>query len=158
MMRWWRQVSQRPAFTTGCCKYSVSTVALPVLDESRIRQALLLLAGIQLLLGAFLALAPSTFEDAIAPYGSGADDHFLRDIATFYLAVGAALLLAVRRLSWRVPVLFGVAIQYALHTVNHLIDIANTDPGWLGPFNFVSLLLITVLTGWVLAGAARLAR
>jgi hypothetical protein len=133
-------------------------VALPVLDESRIRQALLLLAGIQLLLGAFLALAPSTFEDAIAPYGSGADDHFLRDIATFYLAVGAALLLAVRRPSWRVPVLFGVAIQYALHTVNHLIDIANTDPGWLGPFNFVSLLLITVLTGWVLAGAARLAR
>jgi hypothetical protein len=133
-------------------------VALPVLDESRIRQALLLLAGVQLLLGAFLALAPSTFEDAIAPYGSGADDHFLRDIATFYLAVGAALLLAVRRPSWRVPVLFGVAIQYALHTVNHLIDIADTDPGWLGPFNFVSLLLITVLTGWVLAGAARLAR
>ncbi len=158
MMRWWRQVSQRPAFTTGCCKYSGSTVALPVLDEARIRQALLLLAGVQLVLGAFLVIAPSTFEDAIAPYGTGADDHFLRDLGTFYLAMGAALLLSVRRPSWRVPVLFGVAIQYALHTVNHLIDIADTDPGWLGPFNFVSLLLITVLTGWVLAGAARLAR
>jgi hypothetical protein len=121
-------------------------------------QALLLLAGVQLVLGAFLAIAPETFEDAIAPYGSGADSHFLRDIATFYLAVGAALLLAVRRRSWRVPVLFLVALQYALHTVNHLIDIADTDPGWLGPFNFASLLLLTVLTGWVLAGAARLER
>jgi hypothetical protein len=122
------------------------------------RQALLLLAGVQLFLGAFLAIAPETFEDAIAPYGGGADSHFLRDIATFYLAVGAALLLAVRRRSWRVPVLFVVAFQYAVHAVNHLIDIADTDPGWLGPFNFASLLLLTLLTGWVLAGAARLER
>ena len=133
-------------------------MALPVLDEARIRQALLLLAAVQLFLGAFLAIAPSTFEDAIAPYGAGADDHFLRDIATFYLAIGAALLLAVGRRSWRVPVLFLVALQYAVHTVNHLVDIADTDPSWLGPFNFVSLLLLTVLTGWVLAGAARLER
>lgn len=122
------------------------------------RQALVLLAGVQLLLGAFLAIAPETFEDTIAPYGGGADSHFLRDIATFYLAVGAALLLAIRRRSWRVPVLFVVALQYAVHTVNHLIDIGDTDPSWLGPFNFVSLLLLTVLTGWVLAGAARLER
>jgi hypothetical protein len=133
-------------------------MALPVLDEARLRQALVLLAGVQLILGAFLAVAPETFEDTIAPYGSGADDHFLRDIATFYLAVGAALLLAVRRRSWRVPVLFVVALQYAIHTLNHLIDITDTDPGWLGPFNFASLLLLTVLTGWVLAGAARLER
>jgi hypothetical protein len=122
------------------------------------RQALVLLAGVQLLLGAFLAIAPETFEDTIAPYGGGADSHFLRDIATFYLAVGAALLLAIRRRSWRVPVLFVVALQYAVHTVNHLIDIGDTDPSWIGPFNFVSLLLLTVLTGWVLAGAARLER
>jgi len=37
-----------------------------------------------------------------------------------------------------------------------LIDIGNTSPGWLGPFNFLSLLLLTVVTGWVLGGAARL--
>jgi hypothetical protein len=70
--------------------------------------------------------------------------------------MGAALLLAVRRPSWRVPVLFLVTLQYALHTLNHLVDIGNTDPGWLGPFNFFSLLLLTVVTGWVLGGAARL--
>jgi hypothetical protein len=70
--------------------------------------------------------------------------------------MGAALLLAIRRPSWRVPVLFLVTLQYALHTVNHLVDIGNTDPGWLGPFNFLSLLLLTIVTGWVLGGAARL--
>ena len=119
------------------------------------RQALLLLAAVQLVLGAFLAIAPGTFVDKVAPYGSGAEDHFLRDIATFYLAIGAALLMAIGRPSWRVPVLFLVAAQYALHTLNHLIDVGGSDPGWLGPFNFVSLLLLTVITGWVLAGAAR---
>jgi hypothetical protein len=133
-------------------------VALPVLDEASIRQPLGLLAGVQLVLGAFLAIAPGTFEANIAPYGGGADDHFLRDVATFYLAMGVALLLAVRRPSWRVQVLFVVTVQYARHSVNHLIDIADTDPGWLGPLNFVSLLLLPVVTGWVLSGAARLVR
>jgi hypothetical protein len=120
------------------------------------RQALFLLAGVQLFLGLFLVIAPGTFVDKLANYGRGSDDHFLRDVGTFYLAMGAALLLVVRRPTWRVPVLFLVALQYALHTVNHLIDIGNTDPGWLGPFNFLSLLLLTIVTGWVLGGAARL--
>jgi hypothetical protein len=130
-------------------------MALPVLDEARLRQALVLLAAVQLFLGAFLVIAPGAFADRIAPYGSGAEDHYLRDIGTFYLAIGAALLLAVRRVSWRVPVLFVVTFQYALHTVNHLVDVGDTDPGWLGPFNFVSLAALTFFAGWMLHGAAR---
>jgi UPF0716 family protein affecting phage T7 exclusion len=122
------------------------------------RQVLYLLSAVQLFLGAFLLIAPGTFVDKLAPYGSGADHHFLRDLGTFYVAMGIALLLAVDRRSWRRPVLFLVTIQYALHTINHLIDIGHTDPGWLGPFNFIALLLLTVLTGWVLAEAARMAR
>lgn len=133
-------------------------MSLPVLNETRIRQALVLLAIAQLGLGVFLLIAPGPFADNIAPFGSGADDHFLRDIGTFYIAMGVALLMAARRVSWRVPVLFLVALQYALHTINHLIDIADTDPAWLGPFNFVSLLALTFIIGWVLHGAARLAR
>jgi hypothetical protein len=122
------------------------------------RQALFLLAGVSLLIGLFQAIAPGTFVDKIAPFGSGADDHFLRDLATYQLAVGAGLLLAVRRVSWRIPVLFLSLLQGVLHSVNHMVDVADTDPAWLGPFDFVSLLLLTVITGWVLAGAARLAR
>lgn len=124
----------------------------------RIRQALFLLGGVQLLIGLFQAIAPGTFIDQVAPFGPGADDHFLRDLATFQIAVGAALVLAVRRPTWRVPVLFLATLQGILHTVNHLVDIADTDPGWLGPFDFFTLLLLTAITAWVLAGAARLAR
>jgi hypothetical protein len=133
-------------------------VALPVLDEARMRQALFLLAAVSLLIGAFMAVAPGTFVDEIAPFGGGADDHFLRDLATYQLAVGVALLLAVQRPSWRVPVLFLSFLQGMLHSINHLVDIGDTDPGWLGPFDFVTILLLTVITGWVLGGAARLAR
>ena len=133
-------------------------MALPVLNETRIRQALLLLGAVSLLIGVFMAIAPGTFVDDVAPFGAGADSHFLRDLATYQLAVGAALLFSIRRVSWRIPVLFLALLQGVLHTINHLIDIGDTDPSWLGPFDFVSLLLLTVITGWVLGGAARLAR
>ena len=126
-------------------------------DETRLRQGLIVLGAIQLVLGLFLAIAPGQFADTIAPYGE-AEHHFLRDIATFYLAMGGVLLLAVERISWRVPVLVLVTLQYALHTINHLIDIAGTDPGWLGPFNFLSLLFLTFVSGYLLSAAARRAR
>jgi hypothetical protein len=42
-----------------------------------------------------------------------------------------------------VPILFAALAMSALHTVNHLFDIGGTDPGWLGPVNFVALLLLT---------------
>jgi len=51
---------------------------------------------------------------------------------------------------WRVPVLTLALIQYSLHSLNHLIDIGDAHPGWLGPANFVSLVLTTVLLGWML--------
>jgi uncharacterized protein YjeT (DUF2065 family) len=118
------------------------------------RQVLLALAGVQFVTGIWLAVAPGNFVDTIAPFGD-APDHFLRDISTFYLALGVALLLSVSRRSWRVPVLFLAALQYAIHTLNHLLDIGGTDPAWLGYFNFAALAGFTVALGWVLAAAAR---
>ena len=53
------------------------------------------------------------------------------------------------------PVLFLTAAQYALHSFNHLLDVGEADPGWLGPVNFASLLLATALLGWMLTEAAR---
>ena len=122
------------------------------------RQALWLLGAISLALGLFMAIAPGTFTDKVAPFGGGADAHFVRDLATFQIAVGTGLVLAIRRASWRIPVLFVSFFQGVLHTINHLFDIGDTDPGWLGPFDFFSLLLLTLITGWVLGGAARLVR
>ena len=96
------------------------------------------------------------FVDTIATFGE-VDHHFLRDIATAYLAMGAALALVVGRppVVARPGALRRRSSQYALHTINHLFDIGGTDPAWQGQFNFISLLLLTVLLGWLLAGAAR---
>jgi hypothetical protein len=110
---------------------------------------LAIFAAVQLLLGALLWLVPGFFHDEIGPYGAR-NDHYMGDLATWYLALGAAALVAVRRAGWRVPVLAVAFLQYALHSVNHLIDVGEADPGWLGPANLVSLVLATLLLGWML--------
>jgi peptidoglycan/LPS O-acetylase OafA/YrhL len=117
------------------------------------RALLTVFAAVQVLIGAGLWLTPGFFYEEIGPYGSR-NDHYMADLATWYLALGAAALVAVRRTRWRVPVLALAFIQYALHTVNHLIDVSEADPDWLGPANFVSLLLATLLLGWMLRSEA----
>ena len=39
------------------------------------------------------------------------------------------LLVAVARTSWQVPLLVFALLQYALHVINHLWDVADSDPG-----------------------------
>ena len=103
----------------------------------------------QLILGLLLWLTPGFFYDEIGPYPPR-NDHYMADLATFYLALGAVALASVSRERWRVPVLTLALVQYGLHSLNHLIDIGDSHPGWLGPANFVSLVLTTVLLGWML--------
>lgn len=114
----------------------------PRLNESKMRQALLVLGLTQLAVGVWLLVDPDSFVDAIAPYGP-ADHHFLRDLGTFQAGVGIALLAAIGRPSWRPGVLFAAFAGSALHTINHLFGIGDTDPGWLGPANFIALVFLT---------------
>jgi hypothetical protein len=123
------------------------------MTESRMRVALAILGGTQLAIGVWLATAPDSFVDEVAAFGP-ADHHFLRDLATFQAGIGIALLAAIGRPSWRVPVLFAALAQSALHTVNHLLDIGGTDPGWQGPVNFVALLLLTGAFAYLMQEAA----
>jgi hypothetical protein len=104
-------------------------------------KALLAVFGlVQLVLGLLLWLTPGFFHDEIGPYGAR-NDHYMGDLATWYLALGGVVLASVRRVSWRIPVLVLSFAQYALHSVNHLIDIGEAAPSRLGPVKFVSLLL-----------------
>jgi uncharacterized membrane protein len=115
--------------------------------------ALLNVFGIaQLILGVLLWLTPGFFYDQIGPYGPR-NDHYMGDVATWYLALGVMALVAARRPAWRAPVLLLALIQYGLHSVNHLIDIGEADPEWLGPFNFASLALTTLLLWWMFSVA-----
>jgi hypothetical protein len=117
------------------------------------RRLLLLFALIQLVLGLLLWAAPGFFFESIGPYGTR-NDHYMGDLAGWYLALGAVALMSLQRESWRIPVLAFAVIQYALHSVNHLIDVSEADPSWLGPANFVSLLLTTLLLAWMLRSRA----
>jgi peptidoglycan/LPS O-acetylase OafA/YrhL len=113
------------------------------------RPLLIVFAAGQIVLGLLLWLAPGFFYDQIGPYPPR-NDHYMADLATFYLALGAVALASVSRERWRVPVLTLALVQYGLHSLNHLIDIGDAHPGWLGPANFVSLVLTTVLLGWMI--------
>jgi hypothetical protein len=113
------------------------------------RTLLIVFAAAQLVLGALLWLTPGFFYDEIGPYGVR-NDHYMGDLATWHLALGAAALVAVRRTGWRVPVLALAFAQYALHSLNHLIDVGEADPEWLGPANVVALVLTALVLGWML--------
>jgi hypothetical protein len=106
------------------------------------------LAAYHLGLGLLMVVAPKVFFEQIGPFGVR-NDHYIRDVATFYLAFGAGLALAVRRPSWRVPMVAVVALQYVFHVVNHLVDVSKADPGWLGPADAIALALGAVLLLWV---------
>jgi hypothetical protein len=106
----------------------------------------------QVALGAWMAVAPRSFFDAIGGFGPF-NDHYVRDVSTFYLAVGIALLVAWRRPGWRVPVLAVAVLQYAFHVVNHVADVGDGDPGWVGPVDVISLTVGALAFALVLAGS-----
>jgi hypothetical protein len=113
------------------------------------RILLIVFAVTQIVLGLLLWVTPGFFFDEVGPFGQR-NDHYMGDLATFYLALGAVGLIAVRREGWRLPVLTLAVIAYALHALNHLIDVGEADPSWLGPADLVAVFLSTLLLGWML--------
>ena len=116
------------------------------------RAGLLALAAVQLITGLALALTPGAFYDAIADFGPR-NEHDLRDMAAFYVASAVVLGVAAQRPSWRAPALALVGLQFALHAVNHLVDVGDADPSWVGPFDLIALVAGALLI-WALFRAA----
>ena len=112
-----------------------------------LRPVLLALGVGHAALGAFMVIAPKTFFDEIAAYGAY-NDHYIRDLATFYLALGALFVMAAARRAWQWPVLFFALVQYGLHILNHLWDLSDAEPAWQGPVNVVTLGLTAALIWW----------
>jgi hypothetical protein len=126
----------------------------PSRSDSLVLAGLIAFSAVNLALAAMLAFAPHAFFDDVGPYGAR-NDHYMRDIATFYAAIGVAGLIAARRSAWRTPVLWLLAIEYGLHAINHLVDIDAAHSSWLGPANFASLAVATVALVWLARASAR---
>lgn len=102
------------------------------MSESAQRAALIAFGLLNLVLGVIMLLAPGFFFDHIGEYGAR-NDHYIGDVGAFYVAGGAGLLIAAERPAWRVPVCVVAAIWYALHALNHLLDVGQASSradGW----------------------------
>jgi len=117
-------------------------------ESSLLLAGLYVFAAYDLGLALFMAVAPHAFYKALGPFGAY-NEHYIRDTATFSAALGVGLLVAVRRHSWRAPLLAVTAMQFALHSLNHLLDIAKAHPRWTGYFDFFSLAAATLLLAWL---------
>ena len=116
--------------------------------------ALIAFGLLNVVTGLGLAFAPGAFFESVGPYGVR-NDHYMGDLATYYVALGGALLVAARWRSWRVPVLAIALTQGLLHAFNHLIDIDEARPAWIGPSNLISLTVLGALLLLLLVAAVR---
>jgi hypothetical protein len=132
------------------------TLATPQ-AERILRIGLLIAGAVNLALAAVMLIAPGTFFDSFADYGSQ-NDHYIRDVGTTYVGLGVALLLAASRPSWRAPVLWLAAIGAAAHALNHLFDVGNSATGWVGPVNLALVAARAGLYAWLAVVAGRAAR
>ena len=122
--------------------------------ETAIRAGVAVLGAASLITAIVMVADPSGFLDEVGGFGA-ANDHLVRDMATWSAAYGAALLIAVRLVSWRVPVLAVGVIQGVLHTANHLADAGIASPGWKGLANVAALGALTLVTAWLLVAQRR---
>ena len=118
--------------------------------------AVLLLVGLsQVLPGVLAFVAPGTFFEVVGPYPPQ-NAHFVKDLGSWQVGLGLIALLAARRQAWQAPVLAVLALQYALHTVSHVIDVDVADPRSAGVFALVTQALgAVVLTALAVREARR---
>lgn len=118
--------------------------------ERAIRTGLGILALVNLFVGAYMVIGPGSFVDKIGPFGD-VNSHYVRDVASWTLAYAAVLFIAAGNRAWRVPVLgFGI-LQSAFHVVNHIVDVGDADPGWVGWFDVISLTALMGVMIWLLS-------
>jgi Na+-transporting NADH:ubiquinone oxidoreductase subunit NqrB len=132
---------------------SLPRTALAEVDPGLITVGVAAFAAVELALAIWMALAPRSFFTSIGPF-AGYNAHYIRDVATFEAALGIGLLVAVWDHSWRAPALGITLVQYALHSVNHLVDIGNSHPAWAGYFDFFALAFATLQLGFLFAARA----
>jgi hypothetical protein len=119
---------------------------------STVRVGLITFAVYHIALALFMAVSPHAFYTAVGPFATF-NGHYIRDVSSYNAALGVGFVIAFRQVSWRVPVLGITTVQFALHSVNHLIDIGKAHPTWTGYFDFFALAATTLLLAWLMRAA-----
>ena len=114
------------------------------MNDTRLRTILMVAAVYHLLLGAVMFFAPGAFYDTLGKFPPE-NHHYIKDVSTFYIALGVVFFVSVRRRSWRTPVLVFATLEYAIHAINHLVDVGDAASDLTGWFDFFSLALIALV-------------
>jgi Na+/H+-dicarboxylate symporter len=125
------------------------------MNEARLRTVLMVVAVYHLLLGALMIFAPGAFYDSLGKFPPK-NEHYIKDVSTFYIAMGVVVFISVRRRSWRVPVLVFITLEYAIHTLNHLVDVGKAGSDFTGWFDFFALAAATVILAAITTVAWRI--
>jgi hypothetical protein len=96
--------------------------------------------------GAWAGIGSDSFTRALADFGPQ-NDHLVHDFGAASVAVGTGLLLAVRRVAWRTPVLVVATVWNGLHAISHLADIERAESRAVGIAEAALLVAATVLLG-----------
>jgi Domain of unknown function (DUF4345) len=124
----------------------------------RAMQIVLGITGFYLVASGVLAMvAPDTFFDDIGRYGVE-NSHYVGDVGAFVTASGIGVWLAIKRPSWRAPLLWVGAIWFGLHALNHLFDIGEARSDARGWFDTVVLALGGAGSAFLARDAERLRR
>ena len=126
----------------------------PLLDERTLRTAVGALGVLHVVVGLYMFFLPGSFYFRIGTYGPE-NTHYVGDVATFVLAIGIGLLLAVGRPAWRTPVLAVAALWYGLHALNHLFDIDEARSTARGVIDFLVLAIASGVVAWLAAASDR---
>jgi hypothetical protein len=146
-----------PAVPPTPYRRAMATARLPrsePLVARALPPALAILALSQLALAVWMVAGPGSFYDNVGGFGAR-NDHYLRDVATFEMALAVCAGIAVRRPSWRVPVLAFAAVQFTLHAINHVADAGDAVASTSGWADAIELAAGAALFAWLLWGAIR---
>ena len=127
------------------------------LGERALVPGLAILAVSQLVLAVWMVADPGSFFDNVGAFGTR-NDHYLRDLASWEIALAVCAAIAIPRPSWRVPVLTFALIQFALHAINHVFDAGDAHASTNGWADAIELAIGAAFWAWLLAAAIRAER
>ena len=105
---------------------------------------LLVVGASQVLFGLMAFVVPGTFYDVVAAYPPY-NEHFLMDVGTWQIALGAIAIYGARRTDWRVGLLALLALQYALPAISHFIHFGDAEKTGHSWFATIALTATAVL-------------